>query len=314
MIVQFIIVSVLAVGVGLTALYISQKSDEKSLKHHLWRDIGIAFLVAVIVSAIYETVTRNIAKHETTVDTLNKAMAAFVPGDVWTEVTEQVMKRNFLRRKIEIKMRLFREGELEGGQRVSLTQGRAVLWMSYGYDLYGLSAGSSTVDVQHELDWNMLDETLHLPRFTRVIVSRRDSSPKKYEGDSLSRIDNKHGSIFLKDGDTVGLPPPDTNMPVRITNERYELVCIPGSYSLVMPQLVARSFGENSLTITISLESLPPDVEAQIVTYYGPHQFTKQRPDFWTYDSIMLPGQGFSIVFKPRSNSQVLEKPAEPSS
>jgi hypothetical protein len=313
MLVLFLIISAVTVLIGLSAICISRKYPETSIKHHLLRDIGIACLVAVIVSVIYEVITRNMAKHETTIETLNKAMDSFVPSDVWAEVTEQVMKRNFLRRNIEIKIRVFREGELGGGQKVSLPQSRAVLWMSYAYDLYGLSAGSSKVDVQHELGYHMWDQELRLPRFIRVTVSGPGKESKNYEGDSLNRIDDKKGSIHLKDADTVKLPPPDRNTPVRITTERYEIVSTPGLYGLVMPQLVARSSGENAQTITITIESLPDDLEAKVVTYYGPHQFTPHQPNSWTYDSIMLPGQGFYIVFNSRFNKQVFVSPAKPS-
>jgi hypothetical protein len=305
--VPFFLYSAGAIAVGVLALYISRKSQrskEHSISRELLRDIGIACLVAVIVSFIYELSTRNIARHETTVDTLNEAMSAFVPNDVWTEVTDQVMKRNFLRRNIQIKLRLFREGELEGGQKISLPPDRAVLWMSYGYDLYGLSAGSAKVSVQHELDYHMWDQSLSLPRFVRVIVSHPGQQSKTYEGDSLNKIYDKHGSINLDKEEIVSLPPPDRKVPVRITTERYEIVSIPGLYSIVMPQLVARTSGGNAQTITISIESLPDDIEPVVATFYGPHTFDRPDPNknFWTYDSIMLPGQGFDIIFKMRSN------------
>jgi hypothetical protein len=41
------------------------------------------------------------------------------------------------------------DGVLRNGQKVSLPKGQAVLWMSYGYDLYGMAAGESQIAVKH---------------------------------------------------------------------------------------------------------------------------------------------------------------------
>lgn len=168
-------------------------------------------------------------------------MSSFAPSDVWSEITKQVMAKNFLRRNVNIKIKLTRDGVIEDNQKISMPKGSAVLWMSYEYDLYGLSAGKSTVDVQHELAYEMWNKDLRLPRFERVIVSSDGKEIKRYEGAALNEIDNKQGSIVLSKDKAVNLPPPERNMPVKIITERYEIVNIPGSYNLVMPELVAKS-------------------------------------------------------------------------
>ncbi|MDQ5838319.1 MAG: hypothetical protein M3379_16190 [Acidobacteriota bacterium] len=305
---------VIAVFLGVSGLGLARRwRREESLRRDLARDIGIAFLVAFIVTLTFEVSTRNIAERETQFDTLNKAMSSFVPKDVWMEVTKQVMSKNVLRRNVDIKMRLVRD-ELPDGQKISLPCGQAALVMSYSYDLYGLSPGTTPVEVSHVLGYEMWNKEQNLPRFNRVTVVYPDGAPPiVYQGDELRRIDDKKGSIVLKDADAVVLPPPDRGVPVRVTTERYEIVNVPGTYNLIMPELVARPLDTKAPTITLSVESLPPEVEAKVDTYYAPHVFKKPDRDknFWSFDSIMLPGQGLTVVFTPRGTPQSPGQPAE---
>jgi hypothetical protein len=171
------------------------------------------------------------------------------------------------------------------------------------------------VEVRHLLAYEMWNKEQNLPRFSSLTVAYGDAPPSRvYQGDDLSRIDDKLGSVVLKDADAVVLPPPDENVPVHITTERYEIVNVPGSYNLIMPELVARPLDPKAPTITISVDSLPPDIEAKVDTYYAPHRFDRpdQGKNFWVFDSIMLPGQGLTVVFAPRCAPAAPQSPGQP--
>src|SRR5712692_8865971 len=137
----FLIASLGALALGISAVSVSRIWPEKSLKRDLVRDLGIALLVAAIVSLVYEGSTRSIAQRETRVDTLNKAMSSFVPANVWQEVTSQVLHRDVLRRNAKIRAKIFRDAQLPDGRKISAPEGQAILKLEYSYDLYGLTTG-----------------------------------------------------------------------------------------------------------------------------------------------------------------------------
>lgn len=159
-----------AVFIGIVALAISIFIKGKPFFSELIRDIGVAFVVAGVVSAVYEYSTRSIAEHETLLNTINRSMSAVVPDPVWKEVIDQVLHRNAIRRNVKIELRLSRDVVLGNGTKIRLPPNRAVLWMSLGYDLFSMASTGSRVNVEHELDYHMWDDELKLPRFDSVSV------------------------------------------------------------------------------------------------------------------------------------------------
>ncbi|MGA8806612.1 MAG: hypothetical protein WB973_01955 [Thermoanaerobaculia bacterium] len=290
----------IAFAVGVAALILERRFKEGSLAAELSRDIGIAFIVAGIVSVGYEYSTRNLAERKTLLDTVNRAMLAFVPENVWDEVKDQIIRRNAVRRNVQMELRLSHEAPPVNGKKVALPPGQAVLWMSYGYDLYGLAAGESHIDVSHEVDYTpMWNPDLRLPRFDRVIVTDADGRITVYDGAALQRLEDGKGSLTLT---SIRLPPPSQGKPVRIVTERYELVNTPGYYYLVMRELTAHAEQSSEPTVKIAITQLPSDIDADVVTFYGPHGFTKPDPtkNVWVFGKTLLPGQGLNIVFTMR--------------
>jgi hypothetical protein len=76
----------------------------------------------------------------------------------------------------------------------------------------------------------------------------------------------------------------------------------PGAYNLVLPELTANSNESQGPTIKITISEVPPYIDTEINTYYAPHAFTQpdKSRNVWVYDEIMLPGQGFTLIVKPR--------------
>lgn len=289
-----------ALVVGVIALLVERRFQSGSLRAELSRDIGIAFIVAAIVSVGYEYSTRNLAERKTLLDGINRAMLAFVPENVWDEVKDQIVRRNAVRHNVEIAISLSRDAPAIDGKRIPLPPGQAVMWMSYGYDLYGLAAGESHIDVSHEVDYTpMWNPDLQLPRFDRVIVTDGEGNRTEYAGTALTALEDGKGGLTLKN---IRLPPPNEHKPVRIVTERYELVNTPGYYYLVMRELTSRTEGSTQPTVKISIAQLPSDLEAEVVTFYAPHGFTRPDPakNVWVFDKTLLPGQGLNLVFKVR--------------
>jgi len=185
--VLFAIAGVVITGVvviGLASLlknWRAQQMIKKLGELGVWeglRDLGIALVVAGIVSGIYEWSTRSIEENKKAVDLFNTINAYFVGEPVWNEYREEVLRAPFLRRNIEIRLRIFREWQSDKGEKVTMPPYRAVLWMEYAYDLYPLSKESWSIPLQHDLDYEMYDNTLNIPRFELVRLTRQVSQWK----------------------------------------------------------------------------------------------------------------------------------------
>ena len=293
-----------AVVIGVLTLLLAYRVfKEDTLRRDLARDIGIAFIVAAVVSAIYEYSTRSIDKRHVLLDSINEAMSAFVPESAWSAVKDQVIRRNAARRNVDITLRVSRQAPAVNGKPApALAPGQAVLWVSYSYDLYGLADDASTISISHELDYFMHNAQLDLPRFERVLITGPDSNDRReYRGNDPEIYKGK-GQLELTGKHAVRLPPPKSGKPVRILTERYEIVNTPGYYYLVMRELTAKDEKVNSPTVTVNIQTLPPDLGAEVQTFYAPHNFVQVTgTNVWQFKETLLPGQGLTVVFKPIS-------------
>lgn len=277
-----------------------------TLRRDVGRDIGIAFLVAAVVSGIYEFNTRSVEEHETVLDTINRAMSAFIPDGVWTEVKEQVLHRKAIRHNVQIEMRIRRSIELSSGATVPMPPGQAALWMRYSYELQALTPSATQLPIQHELDYFMRNEALNLPRFDRVVILGPDAEvPRVYEGATLGAISDDKGLIKLEGSNSITVPPQASEKRVGVITERYEIVNTPGYYYLVMRELTARDESTARPTVTVRITELPDDLEAEMTTFYPAHSFVAAdtQRSVWTLDGTLLPGQGLTLTLKPRGNT-----------
>jgi len=291
---------------GLVVVLLARLFKEYELLKDLLRDIGIACVVAVVVTVIYEASTRSIERRESMLHGIDVSMAESLGEKGWQDVRQEVLLRHRIRRNVDIEFKLLRKARLSTGKYIIAPTGQVILWMKYGYDLYAIAPGAAYEPVQHELDYQMWNEELQIPRFERVTVFR-DSGKQvdPYEGDRLKRIND--GRSILLGPDILKLPAPQLHQPVRIVSERYELVCAPGAYNLVMPDLTVRADGSADPTIKVSVTELPPDLDIRLDTYYAPHKFTPagSSDNSWVYNSLVLPGQGFTLIVQPKPRASI---------
>jgi hypothetical protein len=291
------LVALVVLGIGIVVLLLARRAKEESLLQDLLRDIGIAFIVAVVVTVVYEHSTRSIEEREAYL----RGMTEFVPKSVWEDVKEEVLHRQRMRRNVEIEFKISRKARLSTGTYISAPPGQVILWMKYGYDLYAIGPGAASERVQHQLGYEMWNPDLEIPRFEKVTLIR-DNGQKEdlWEGERLKRIIQDWSIILAPD--IVQLPAARLHQPVRIVSERYELMCAPGSYNLVMPELTVRADGSNVPTIKVAVTELPPDLEFRLDTFYAEHKFDPagSSDNSWVYTNVVLPGQGFSLIVQPK--------------
>jgi hypothetical protein len=292
----------IATALGILALVTSPYWEiERYPNFHLkelGRDIGIAFIVAAVVSLIYEWNTRSIAEKENMLNLYNNLMSANVSEEVWEEVNKEIFQWPVRRSNIKIRLKVMRDFPLSEGRKKTFSPRVSVLWMQYEYDLYRLAAGKKKFDVTHILDYFFERDTeINVPRFERVIVTGCDSKViKDYQGTNLAGISNAKGSVELVGNDGIALPSLKQKQYVRITTERYEFVNTPGFYLLVMPELVVGK-------IKITIEELPEDLEAEVIKM-DYHEFLPEKDkNVWNFDGVMLPGQFVSIGFTKKEAS-----------
>lgn len=298
---QAIALLVMVIGLLALLLALGAKKQRKEFVGDLLRDVGIALVVAVVVTVIYEHSTRNLEERVTMLHTIDKTMAAVMPLSVWEEVKREVLLRHRIRRNVDIEFKILRNARLSNGKYITAPPGQVILWMKYGYDLYGMAEGGTYEPVQHELAYEMWNKELQIPRFESVSVIRdQGKQVKLLVGEELKRFCD--GQTLRLGPDLVQLPAPQLNKPVRIVSERYELMGAPGSYNLVMPELTARVEGSNNPTIKVSVSEIPSDLEVKLTTYYAPHTFTPaaDTDNVWVYNNIALPGQGFTLIVQPK--------------
>jgi hypothetical protein len=277
---------------GLLFLAIAHRLKNAGFWKELLRDVGIGFLVAAVVTAVYEYSTRATERHERDRDVVDRTMESLVPRVVWYEIKDQILSKRAFRRNVDLDLKISR-----------LPNGQAVLHMKYGYDLYGLTAGEPPI-VEHELDNIMWNPQLELPRFESVVVQGPGPNDSKtYVGKELQQLHVALGKIRLDGRSRVPLPLPTSGGHVRIITERRELMYVPGSYYLILPELTVRDDG-NTPTVTVEISEIPPDLAAEVTTYHAQHDFTKPDPkkNVWTFDGTLLAGQGFVITLRPRAS------------
>jgi len=290
-----IFVLVIGGGLILASKVPSPFGWERHEPAELARDIGIALIIAPVVTIIYEAGTRRSAKLEEMRDYINATMASFVTKEVWQEVKNQIVFRNVARRNVLIKIRMLREVEVKG-QTKTLPDTMAVLEVRYEYDLYRNTTRTGSIRVRHALDIHMWDPDLEVPCFKRIEVTEGDTS-QIYEESTLIEKYNSEKGLF-----SVDVDPPE-GQSVHIVTIRHEKIFLPGMYTLVMPEIMAAAekATAESNTIHVTIEDLPDDIEANTTTWFAPREFVHvAQTNVWSYKWPMLAGQGFSVVFKRR--------------
>lgn len=264
----------------------------------LARDVGIALIIAPIVTIIYEAGTRRSAKIKEMSELINVTMASFITKDLWEEVKDQIFKRNRTRSNVDIKVTVLREIELADGRRQGLPDNVVVLEIEYAYDLLRFTADTQSIRAYHALDIHMWDEELQVPRFRWIEVAIKGSEPIRYDkGNNLHEFYNHEKGLFSI---PVELP---ENGSAKIISNRYENIFVPGMYTLFMPEMLTRPEGAtpDSPTIRLTIENLPDNLEATATTWYAPHELKHVKgTNEWSFKRPMFAGQGLGLIFKPK--------------
>lgn len=269
--------------------------EQENLVYHILRDLGIAFLVAIIVTGVYDLHERSRGDHERIEDTLSQLIDDIVDVGVWKEVKAQVIESTMIRENVDIRLKIMPEPP---------PSNRAVLEVEFGYDLRGLRVTPDRYVVNHQLDKHISGSGL--PCFDKINVG--------YQW--LSGADGEHlldvakvpggGKVIIKEGDVeiqnILLGGAERKM--KITTLRRELVYMPGTYCLFMNILTK---GVNELVV-----DAPDNVET--IVAIRPHLnglIVEDPGKVWRYKPLLLRGQCVEFRFKAKEAKGVREVGAE---
>lgn len=268
--------------VGLALLIICQlKLKGNEIVQHVTRDIAIAFLVAGLITVIYEHVVdlRRMS------DAISIIVGENVPPPVLNAVTSQVFKKEVIRENLDLRWTVEPSDSLPNHQ--------ALIKVRISYDLYGLKSHSFDFSVKQELEnLNIQDAGKSLPRFDSVAVG-----DKTYKGEELKRMINEDGLLTLPfvtlhpwaglDADLRSATGPG----VKFIFERTEIINIPGSYNTVLSQI----------TKGVKLEIEHPEdyMGHRLKEWFdrGGQPFKPTGDRHYSFDGIVLPGQSISVQF-----------------
>jgi len=260
---------------GSILLYVSSEvlkgQAELELWHDLSRDVGIAFIVAAIVAAIYELHARTRLDRETVAGVLTTVMNDVVDDGVWNETKSQIFEKESVRKEGIIKISI--------EENKALPPGQFQVWVQFDYKLCGLRSKPRRVKVKHFLDSFMNAEALKLPRFDQIVIG-----DETYKGEKLLRYINNGTFIKSVHINKKG----DASTPVTV--ERHEIVYIPGSYNLAM--------GELTNGVRVQLIEVPDWISVEINMKSELHKVVEGS--IVDCHKFFLPGQGIEFRFKPK--------------
>jgi len=267
----------------------AEQVHDYSIWREILRDIGIAFLVAAVVTVIFELHARSRSDLETITGVLNMTMGDVVRPDIWREVKAQVIQSRMVREKMEVR--------IISVEPVGGPFGPAILTMDTEYDLQGLHyKKEADVTVAHDLDEHVpgndmtaFPQLAGLPWFDYikvgddvVVETPPDSTPPASE-----HVNGGHFTYPLE------LPPRDKGS-VHVTVRRKEIFYVPGSYNLAMGEIT------NGVVLYLD-ESLSEDIEVSV--NLRPHEEGVLLPKGWPplkrfERCMLLPGQVIEFRFR----------------
>ena len=279
----WIIIGILALVGAATIVGVGAIGEEWMVLHHVIRDIGIAIIVAAIITAVYETYARIRFELLLMTSFLGAVIADWSRQDIWNALKSQIIEKPVVRENFRVAVRLERDPRV--------AQGQMLLKMQVSYDLRGLRSRSVTTKIEHFLDWHFKIKDQDLPRFSNVKIGDKKFTP-------TDPCFTKHGEFIC----SVNVPAKDHGA-VSVTSSREEVIYFPGTHCFVLNEITKG--------LEIVLNDIPDDITLFVT--FRPHPDLKYRElklssgeDLIKINDIVLfPGQIIELLFQPKEQEFV---------
>jgi len=260
-----------AIIVGLSLRNLAASRLKEGLWHDVVNELGIALVIAAVVTLLYEFYARQTYSFETVQQVLRTIMGDMFDTQLWEEMKAELLSKSAMRRAFRVELRVER--------RKDLPPHILVLRTVMSYRLTSLRRKKTKIRVLHFVDQFMTGcaGQTGLPRFERITVGETT-----YAG-----VDA--GTRFERQIDLASFP--HHVAPVAV--EREELVYIPGAYNLLMSELTELE----SLVVV----SCPDDVVVDVNVMFVERQLTTRQG--WSVNRVLLPGQSLEFRFRDAHDS-----------
>jgi hypothetical protein len=268
---------ILSIGIVLLAIAAMAEGKWNKILLHVIRDIGIAFIVAVVVTGVFELYERTRQTEVSIERQVDARMGDQLTPEVWKDIKEQILDRHLLRRNAEVRVRFEKTKGLLPDQQLAHVE--------FSYDLYNISSPDSAITVRHTLAFPQ-DPKSKIPRFDLTSVEGPDNSrATTYTAEMLDQASRKgYEELNLKI---------DKNQRVHIIGGRTELVNVPGVYNLYM--------NEYTEGFRLHVEGAEGFQVKVLVRPYGHPEVLAQAGRFdWSFGRLLLPGQGIELIFQEK--------------
>lgn len=265
----------------LTAIHLPIEEREEILYHAL-RDLGIAFIVAAVVTAAFELHIRTRYQIDTIDKVFDITMRAIWNPEIWQAVRKHIFAKEIIRENFDL--------HLTFCPNIKSPVGRPAIEVRTIYHVRSLLHKPKTITIKASLDFHMGDKQYNLPRFVSVIIDKDKFDLTKPQEQGPVKL-TTDGMLFIT---LENLLPNKENKPVKVEVVRNELVHVPGSYSLAMTEITK--------VACVHLINLPQELDASIyISTHLPEPVTLEnnRPFSDVFgDSLLLPGQIIELRFK----------------
>jgi hypothetical protein len=251
--------------IGVIILY--QTPNPQEPIEEIFHEVGMAFVIAVTITTIYEGYVRGRLTAETMEGALRIIMNDFIEPATWREVRDQILDKIAIRRHMVVEVRVRKlPGDLHN---------HYLLWTSMAYSLENLRSHPKNVRVYHALDRYMHESQSSLPRFTSIKI---DDVSGKIPHDAAPF--DQHVDLAPR-----GTPGRD------IVIQREELISVPGAYILVMSELTDFT--------RLEVSELPEGLKMQLSCFPDPDVNFSHAGRVVSIDRRLLPGQCVELRFFP---------------
>jgi len=270
---------ILTIGSGLVILAAALREKCKAFFDVL-RDIGIALVVAVVVTAVFELYARTQETVEAATAIYDINMSTALTGRVWNEVKTQLLNKHLLRQKAEMRIRVERSPQLLPDQ--------ILINVEFTYDLVNVSDPSADIDaskgitLRHNLAYNAIPQ-MNIPRFEFLVI---DESPDSADNKTLSSGELKNATQAGYQEFTVHLK---KGQQAHVRTGRVELANVPGSWTNFMNEytegLRVYLAGDSTIDAVVTVRPRPPSDPLS------------KTGNSLTLPFVILPGQAVQMRF-----------------
>jgi hypothetical protein len=258
----------------------SSALSRETILDALVRDIGIALIVAALITIALEHYARTRLQDEIRTGVIEAAFARLIPTGVFDEVRETIMSANVVKRDWRVEMYLYRASDELAGDGVYFSH------TNISYTLFSVAQGPSREGVGCSLDEALVaqDHNGPVPRINRVVIGQQTYDSAEIE----KNCGNSNRRTFLMD---AVIERSGTSVHLDIT----EVLKVPGVFVWNSRQ-VAEGFrcsidSSQLADVEFSIEALHPIKDRLHETVRGAK---------WEFIGALLPYQGFQVTATPK--------------